>query len=440
MRTRKALLFILMSFFLAVSGTTGGSGGKGSQLRFMMWGDAVEFLEMDQLLNGFARKHPEIGKPQVYHFGSFDYWDKFNVMLSTGVLPDVLWMGAEDLFSYRDHLLDLTDLLQRDARVIDHDDFFKELMVPFRINGRQYGIPKDFSTLVLYYNIDLFKKYGVKIPDASWTWDDFLKAARSLTIREHGKVSVYGFLVETWASWLSAFIWSNGGKYMDRNLNQWVFGKSPFLESNAETYQFFSDLMHKYKVAPDLMTKRSIGGQGAFAEGRVAMCVYGRWTLLRFQNITRFRWGIAELPRSSRTGKRSGTLFATSYAISRRTIHRENAWKLVRYLTSRKSMLLYNESQSALVIPSRKSIAMSMDFLKAKKINHNQARLGNSDIDHDLFIQALAYSQVPPQHKYWLKIREKLDWLSQIVFTGKENAKNRIQQTQGEFEQILKGE
>ena len=42
-------------------------------------------------------------------------------------------------------------------------------------------LPQNLSSLVVYYNRDLFDAAGVPYPEAGWTWAEFLDAAKALT-------------------------------------------------------------------------------------------------------------------------------------------------------------------------------------------------------------------------------------------------------------------
>src|SRR5262249_57190334 len=49
--------------------------------------------------------------------------------------------------------------------------------------GKLYGLPKDFTTAVMYVNLDLFEKAAVRVPYDGWTWDEFeadMKKIRAL--------------------------------------------------------------------------------------------------------------------------------------------------------------------------------------------------------------------------------------------------------------------
>ena len=52
-----------------------------------------------------------------------------------------------------------------------------ELMEGAKIKGVQYGIPFNKSTEVLFYNADLLKQYGVKVPT---TLDELKEAAKTI--------------------------------------------------------------------------------------------------------------------------------------------------------------------------------------------------------------------------------------------------------------------
>jgi len=53
-------------------------------------------------------------------------------------------------------------------------------------NGKVYGLPRDISTMVIYYNEDLFKAAGIPTPkelndQGKWNWDTLLESAKKLT-------------------------------------------------------------------------------------------------------------------------------------------------------------------------------------------------------------------------------------------------------------------
>src|SRR5581483_6283976 len=74
----------------------------------------------------------------------------------------------------------LDDFVARD-KVFDVKDFPEVSLKVYQANGKQYAFPYDHGPHLLWYNRDLFQREGVKLPDSSWTMDDFAEAARKLT-------------------------------------------------------------------------------------------------------------------------------------------------------------------------------------------------------------------------------------------------------------------
>lgn len=59
-------------------------------------------------------------------------------------------------------------------------------------SGQHYGLMKKFENGALYYNIDLFDKFGIDYPWEGMIWGETLEMARKLT-REEGGVFYQGF-------------------------------------------------------------------------------------------------------------------------------------------------------------------------------------------------------------------------------------------------------
>ncbi|MGH2353205.1 MAG: ABC transporter substrate-binding protein, partial [Chloroflexota bacterium] len=47
-------------------------------------------------------------------------------------------------------------------------------------NGKRHGMMIQLQTFTTIYNVDAFQKAGIKTPTATWTWDDWLDAAKKL--------------------------------------------------------------------------------------------------------------------------------------------------------------------------------------------------------------------------------------------------------------------
>jgi multiple sugar transport system substrate-binding protein len=171
-----------------------GCGTGGSKLTFMYWGTPEEKETVLNYIKKFTNENPDV-QIEAILVDSLSFGQKLKTMIAGGTPPDVFYLDIEDFagLAARGELLQLDDYLNRDKNEVKPEDFFEAPFNEFRYKGRLYGIAKDFTTLVLYYNMNLFDKYNVAYPNDNWTWNDFLNAAKKLTkdVDGDGKIDIY---------------------------------------------------------------------------------------------------------------------------------------------------------------------------------------------------------------------------------------------------------
>lgn len=401
------------------------------QIEYMMWGLPSELDTVNKYIGEFEKKYPNIDV-KILHVPQM-YDDKLKTLFAAKTPPDVMYMGLERFPSFvsRGVFLNLQPYADRDNKEFRKEDFYPSLMELFKYKGNLFGIPKDFTPLALYYNKDLFDKAGVKYPTESWTWKDFLDAARKLTqdFDKDGKTE-YGFILETWFGQWFPWVWQNGGEIMDKTNTKWLLADPAYIDKNAEAIQFFSDLIWKEKVAPTPAASGDFGSKDMFMTGKVAMCTFGRWMCMDFKDIKDFRWDVQILPMKS---KRASTLFTVCYSIAAQTKHPEESWQLVKFLTGTEGQIAVAES--GLAIPARKSIATTKHFLEAGVITQK--------INAQAYLKQVEYSRPAPTNPHWVEVNEELGRTMELVFTTpadrkeKLTAKEAILKMQKEIETIL---
>ncbi|GAA3413237.1 extracellular solute-binding protein [Paenibacillus hodogayensis] len=87
---------------------------------------------------------------------------------------------------------DMTELIKKHQVDLNRLDQSVVNAVKQASGGKLYGLPIFTSNLVLYYNKDLFDKYGVPYPKDGMIWEDMMAAAQKLT-RVEGDKQDYGF-------------------------------------------------------------------------------------------------------------------------------------------------------------------------------------------------------------------------------------------------------
>jgi multiple sugar transport system substrate-binding protein len=184
-----AMAAVAVAVLLAGCSTSNSSGGRADgeevTLTYGVWSQDDT---MQALIDAFEKENPGIKvNLQVSPFQ--DYWTKLQVDATGGTAPDAFWMLGDrfQLYAANDQLLELDDAIA-DAGV-DMGVYPKPLVDLFNYEGHQYGLPKDFDTIGLWYNKELFDAAGVAYPTTDWTWDDVDAAAAKLTNKD---VGVYG--------------------------------------------------------------------------------------------------------------------------------------------------------------------------------------------------------------------------------------------------------
>lgn len=362
---------------------SGPAAAKEVQITFSMRsGDRVEVANYENLLKLFEQKNP--GIKVTFQNIPDGYEDKITTMLATGTSPDVIWYGGVNSAPLirQGAFENLLPLIKADPS-FDLDDFFAPGIKPFYYKGGLYGIPRDLSPLVLYYNADMFDQAGLADPNTldakdQWTWDNFLTAARKLT-RGDGKSKVFGFDTDIWWGLWFPWVLTNGGELFSDDYKDALFDKPKAVAG----LQFMADLMNVHRVAPRPKDHGSLGFEhwAALAQGRAAMYPTGRWAVPGYRDeIKGFAWDVAQMPYKER---KATAMFVGIYAIPKTSKHKTEAFQLLKWLISADAQAIIARSGQAM--PSRRSLAASKDFLDAKPPKHN-----------DVFIKAAGVGYLEP--------------------------------------------
>lgn len=341
-----------------------------------------EFLKLyrEEFIPEFERQHPDIKIRLNASLGDTGYDAKLLTLIAGDIPPDVVHFTQVDYpyFAAKGLLLDVEFLAESDPS-LSLQDYFAPVLDGMRVKGRLYGLPSDFSTIVLFYNRDLFDHANLAYPSANWTWDDFVRAAQRLTVDENGdgNPEQFGFVTQNSYNRWPAWVWANGGSILDRSESRCLMDKPAAVEG----LRFYTELATRMHVAP-------ASGQGAgqsaddlFASGRVAMICNSRYAYKSMFNMIPFKWDVAPPPRQVR---RATTLIWGCNAIVRTTRHPKQSWEFLKFLSGREAAFANIKAGNA--IPAYKPVALAPGALK-----------GPQTPEHDsAFLEAVAYARTAP--------------------------------------------
>lgn len=192
-------LFLAVSILL-VAGCSAGPAKKESneqQSLKVMFSDESYFYQLYGDL--FTMKHQNIdieviNMQSLYNGEVTDYKKAFKDFVEKEQ-PDVLMLDSSnyETFVNDGQLMELDPLISEDKYATDTIypgliDMLKE-----KGGGKLYGLAPSFYGNALFYNADLFAKYGIEVPQDGITWQGVLDLARRFPTEGDEKTRVYGF-------------------------------------------------------------------------------------------------------------------------------------------------------------------------------------------------------------------------------------------------------
>jgi multiple sugar transport system substrate-binding protein len=209
--------------------------------------------------------------------------------------------------------------------------------------GKTFAIPKDSDDPAVYYNKDLFDKYGVAYPSKDWTWDDFKAAAVKLNHPEDG---VWGYTTgqfgggPDWWNW----VWQNGGEFLNPEGTEVLLEKD---QASCDAIKYWYGMM-KDGLSPDgNIIMASDPTQTIFPQGKAAMIYYGQWMLGPFAALP-FNLGVAPVPAGPK-GK-ALQLGGLNYAVWAGTKHPQEAYEFVKFMGAKQAMDI--QAKAGIIIPA----------------------------------------------------------------------------------------
>ncbi len=254
------------------------------------------------------------------------YHDKLTGEYAADNAPDIVWVDGASMagFASKGVVLNLKPLADAD-NTFKLSDYYDAPLKELGQGGQLWGLPGDISTLVMYYNKDLFRAKGLEDPaelaaKGQWNWDTFRQAALALTDLS---AKQYGFTMsDEWSPW-GWFVMSGGGSLY--NADRTICNLTD--PGSIRGLRFMADLFLKDRVGPS----PSAQGEGDFHAGSVAMFPNGRWMTSRMRQ-DKFDWGVVEMPEGP-AGKKTW-LFWNPYLISAKTPYPQQAWQVLKELIS----------------------------------------------------------------------------------------------------------
>lgn len=305
-------------------------GGSAGALNVKIW-DSTQLEGIRSICDEWSATSGVDVQVEVVNWDN--YWTLLEAGASGGQMPDVFWMHSNNSQRYMDAelLLNLNDYIEADD-AIDMDNYYADIVELYtQDDGTHYAIPKDYDTVALWYNKDMFDAAGVAYPTNDWTWEDLYEAGKALT--KDGK---YGLAMDTDLNQESYYniIYSYGG-YVINDAHD---------ESGWDDPKTIEAMEMWGKIVQDCMPQQSMmseaGEMDMFTSEVAAMQLCGSWRVAALQEYD-CNWGIVNIPYHDANGngqcdagERVSIYNGLGWAAAASTSNPDAAYSLISYLCS----------------------------------------------------------------------------------------------------------
>lgn len=337
---------------LGTAGCAAPGVSTGVAIDYWLW-DALQLPAYQKCAAAFEEENPDI-QVRITQYGWGDYWQKLTAGLVAGAGPDVFTdhLSKYPEFVTRDVLLPLDDLeATSDFDGAEYQEGLADLWVGQ--DGKQYGVPKDFDTVALFYDNAMLDEAGLSatdLDDLQWNPEDggtFEDVIARLTVDANGvrgdeegfdptNVEVYGLASggagdvsgQTQWAWLAA---STGWEYTNAEVwgDEYHYDDPRFQASLAWLFGLvdkgFMPSFQTVGSAPDPVEQ--------LGSGKAALSPNGSWNISAYGRLEGIDLGIAKLP-AGPIGHPVSMYNGLGDSISAQTDHPEEAAKFVDFLGS----------------------------------------------------------------------------------------------------------
>ena len=390
MKYRSIILLILLTTLVtaACQPVPSASGN----ISFMVFGDPAELAAYQKLVDSFTQSHPDIQVELIQIPGQSDYRNRLSADIIAGTPADVVLINYRRYagFANSGALEPLGKYLQ-ESKLIKEADFYPQAIQPYKWNGELMCIPQNISSLVVFYNKNLFDQAGVSYPAQGWTWTDFLAAAQTLTVDsdQDGNTDQFGVGIEASLIRLAPFIWQVGGEIVDAESNPGTLLLNTKEALNAA--EFFIGLQTNFQVVPSAEEEASEDSESRFINGRLAMFFNSRRGVPTYRESAKFDWDVAALPQNE---IQASILHSDAYCLPSASKNKSASWAFIEYANAVEGQTIVAETGRT--VPSLISVANSAAFLDTS------AKPANSRV----FLDIIPFIRALPIHPNWAEIED----------------------------------
>ena len=290
------------------------------------------------LYETFRQDNPSILVEDFWPAGDPGWMEILLAKTAANEQVDIIWWCASHhKFAQEGRLLDMKPLLEADPS-FKMEGVFQDAGIDFCYDvpgraGPLWGIPTNYATTLLWYNIAMFDTASLAYPTADWTYDDLLAAAQTLTkdVDGDGTNDEWGIAIGSDNWYYEPFLKGWGGGIVEVDGDGCLLNKPETIEA----LQWLQNLMHESKVEPLPENTAAMGEDAMFISGKLGMVIRPEWAQFNFlppHESAGLLYGVSLMPTGPK--KRATNYWAGITSVTSQTAAPQAAWEVAKFITS----------------------------------------------------------------------------------------------------------
>ncbi len=375
---------------------------------------------VDGMIEGFEAENPDIHVNAIYAGNYDDTRVRALSALNSGEPAQLAVMFSIDAYDLleRELIVPFDEVATSDEDKAWLNSFYPALMKNGEVEGHIWGVPFQRSTIVMYYNKDMFEDAGLDPEHAPESWDEMVEMGKALTTDDH-----YGIMIPStgYPYWMfQVFAIANGVELMNADGTEVYFDDPKVVEA----LEFWRSLSADHGVMPEGTIEWGTLRQ-AFLQGQTAMMWHSTGNLTAVKDNAEFDFGVAMMPGHERSGSPTGggNFYLFEGASEE---ERDAALKLIKYMTQPENAAKWSMATGYVGISPA---AYETEELKAYTEGFPQALVARDQLE----VAIPEFSTFETA-----RVREALNNAVQAALTGSKTPEEALADAQAEADRLLK--
>ena len=306
---------------------------------YWQWGSVYQ-PGFETLAKEFSDAHPS---NKVVVSNPSGYWNKVVATLASGTGPDCFLMNNVNFKQYAKNgsVADLSSFAGSDkATSANLQAMLSAGQDWYHYKGKLMGLPWDYSTGVIIYNVDQLRSTSLTMPadlGKQWDWNTMRDDAAKLTQKQGADIKRSGLWIDNGLEngWYT-FAVANGGSFFNQDLSQCTIASEQAIAGLDYLLGMLKDgtsATTQYQTAALKANNDNNDGE-LVINGATSMMLDGDWMFQYYAKAKSLSWDATIFPYSS-AGKTANTSNLRGVVMNPAAKNKDNTWGWMANLTTK---------------------------------------------------------------------------------------------------------